>query len=29
MAAGVETRKLEIADLIALLPDAEVKPRSK
>lgn len=29
MAAGVETRKLEIADLIALLPDAEVKARSK
>jgi IS1 family transposase/lambda repressor-like predicted transcriptional regulator len=29
MAAGVEARKLEIADLIALLPDAEVKPRSK
>lgn len=29
MAAGVTSRKLEIADLIALLPDAEVKPRSK
>lgn len=29
MAAGVASRKLEIADLIALLPDAEVKPRSK
>lgn len=29
MAAGIESRKLEIADLIALLPDAEVKPRSK
>lgn len=29
MAAGVEARKLEIADLIALLPDAEVKPGSK
>jgi IS1 family transposase len=29
MAAGVEARKWEIADLIALLPDAEVKPRSK
>lgn len=29
MAAGVEIRKWEIADLISLLPDAEVKPRSK
>jgi IS1 family transposase len=29
MAAGVESRKLEIGDLIALLPDAETKPRSK
>jgi IS1 family transposase len=29
MAAGVETRKLEIGDLIALLPDAETKPGSK
>jgi IS1 family transposase len=29
MAAGVESRKLDIADLVALLPDAEVKPRSK
>jgi IS1 family transposase/lambda repressor-like predicted transcriptional regulator len=29
MAAGVEARKLDIADLVALLPDAEVKPRSK
>ena len=29
MAAGVESRKLEIADLISLLPDAEIKPRSK
>lgn len=29
MAAGVESRKWEIADLISLLPDAEVKPRSK
>jgi hypothetical protein len=29
MAAGVESRKLEIADLIALLPDSEVKRRSK
>jgi IS1 family transposase/lambda repressor-like predicted transcriptional regulator len=28
MAAGVESRKLEIADLIALLPDSENKPRS-
>lgn len=29
MAAGVESRKWEIADLISLLPDAEVKPKSK
>ena len=29
MAAGVETRKLEIADLIALLPDSETKAGSK
>ena len=29
MAAGVETRKLDIGDLVALLPDAEVKPESK
>jgi IS1 family transposase len=29
MAAGVEARKWEIGDLIALLPDAEVKPKSK
>ncbi len=29
MAAGVEARRWEIADLIALLPDAEVKPQSK
>ena len=29
MAAGVETRKLELEDLIALLPDSEVKRRSK
>ncbi len=29
MAAGIQTRKLEIADLIAMLPDAEVKPVSK
>jgi IS1 family transposase len=29
MAAGVETRKLEIGDLIALLPDAETKPKVK
>lgn len=29
MAAGVETRKLEIADLIALLPDSEKKAGSK
>jgi|SRR3954470_305907 len=29
MAAGVESRKLEIGDLIALLPDAETKPGSK
>jgi len=29
MAAGIETRKLDIADLIALLPDAEVKAKSK
>lgn len=29
MAAGVETRKLELADLIALLPDSEVKRQSK
>jgi IS1 family transposase/lambda repressor-like predicted transcriptional regulator len=28
MAAGVESRKLDIADLIALLPDSENKPRS-
>jgi hypothetical protein len=29
MAAGVESRKLEIGDVVSLLPDAEVKPRSK
>ena len=29
MAAGIESRKLEIADLIALLPDAEVKAEVK
>ena len=29
MAAGIETRKLELADLIALLPDSEVKRGSK
>ena len=29
MAAGVETRKFEIADLIALLPDSETKVGSK
>jgi IS1 family transposase len=29
MAAGVMSRKLEIADLVALLPDAEVKAKSK
>jgi hypothetical protein len=29
MAAGVETRKLEIADLIALLPDSENAAGSK
>jgi IS1 family transposase len=29
MAAGVEERKLEIADLIALLPDSEIKRGSK
>jgi len=29
MAAGIETRKLEIADLIALLPDSESKAGSK
>jgi IS1 family transposase len=29
MAAGVEARKLEIADLIALLPDSESNARSK
>jgi IS1 family transposase len=30
MAAGIETRKWDLADLISLLPDAaEVKPRSK
>ena len=29
MAAGVEARKLEIVDLIAMLPDAEVKAGSK
>jgi IS1 family transposase len=29
MAAGIETRKLEIADLIALLPDSENKVGSK
>lgn len=29
MAAGVESRKLVIGDLIALLPDAETKPKSK
>jgi IS1 family transposase len=29
MAAGVEAQKLEIADLIAMLPDAEVKGKSK
>ena len=28
MAAGVEARKLEIADLITLLPDSENKPKS-
>ncbi len=29
MAAGIETRKLDIADLIALLPDSETKAGSK
>lgn len=29
MAAGVETRKWEIADLIALLPDSETKGGSR
>jgi IS1 family transposase/lambda repressor-like predicted transcriptional regulator len=29
MAAGVETRKWSVLDMVALLPDAEVKPRSK
>jgi IS1 family transposase len=29
MAAGIETRKLELADLIAMLPDSEVKRGSK
>jgi len=29
MAAGIATRKLEIADLIAMLPDSENKPGSK
>ena len=29
MAAGIETRKLDIADLIALLPDGEIKAGSK
>ncbi|HBL27604.1 MAG TPA: IS1 family transposase [Acidobacteria bacterium] len=29
MAAGVESRKLDIADLVAMLPDSENKPRSK
>lgn len=28
-AAGVETRKWSVLDMVALLPDAEVKPRSK